>query len=36
MSHLNEDLIFGVIMLPGALTNYSKNQLIKSLSIGQA
>ena len=33
---LNEDLVLSMIMLPGALTNYSKNQLIKSLSTWQA
>lgn len=32
-SHLNEDLVSSVIMLPSTLANYSKNQLIKSLSI---
>ena len=34
--YLNEDLVLSMIMLPGALTNYSKNQLIKSLSTWQA
>lgn len=34
--YLNEDLVLSTIMLPGALTNYSKNQLIKSLSTWQA
>lgn len=30
-SHLNEDLVLSVIMLPSTLANYSKNQLIKKL-----